>query len=151
MSQKTAARLVAKAKHGFATPGQGPLDLRLRTAMAAFACGLVTNDFEAVAEGYCMLEDLHIAIHPEHTPFSDFIPPEGGAAPKKHPTHRPSLHFADGRVEVFETAPTGKAHGHSGYCKYCHRTHEHWWEMPKEGERALLRGYCEHVSLARFT
>lgn len=84
MSAESAARLVASAratnnrrdeaerKSGWATPGQGALDLRLRTAMSAIACGLQTDDFEAVAEGYCMLEDLHIAIHAEHQPYQLF-------------------------------------------------------------------------------
>jgi hypothetical protein len=69
--------------------------------------------------------------------------------PSQHPTQKTTL----GNKTVCEIAPTGQACGHSGYCKYCSRTHAHWWNTP-EAEYpapALLCGYCEHVSLTVYT
>ena len=71
---QTAKRLVAKSRitnakadasdrsHGFGAPPDYPPDLLLRTAMGAIACGLEHQDFNAVAEGYVMLIDLHTKI-----------------------------------------------------------------------------------------
>ena len=45
-------------KHGFGTPNEGPISLRLRTVIAAFHCGLLTDDPNAIAEGLDMLVNL---------------------------------------------------------------------------------------------
>jgi hypothetical protein len=45
-------------KAGFATPGDGASILLLRTAMSAIETGIVTNDWNSVAEGLAMLEIL---------------------------------------------------------------------------------------------
>jgi hypothetical protein len=44
---------------GFKAPSDGPSDLLLRTAIVAVLAGLTEKDWNAVAEGYCMLVDLH--------------------------------------------------------------------------------------------
>ena len=44
---------------GFKTPSDGSSDLLLRTAIIAVLAGLTDKDWHAVAEGYCMLTDLH--------------------------------------------------------------------------------------------
>ena len=46
-------------KNGFAPPNRCSLDVFLKTAMGAILCGLQTEDFDCIAEGYVMLEDMH--------------------------------------------------------------------------------------------
>jgi len=79
--------------------------------------------------------------------------------PRAAPTHRMTLSIPHGETYVTEVKPTGRAKGFRGWCKYCYRTHGSWWLMPDgeypkiDGEtdcRAMLCGYCEHVSLACF-
>jgi len=71
MSEERARRLVRKAretnrqrsaserKHGFGSPEDGPPITTLRTIMAALWCGMSTDDWDAIAEGYAMCGDLH--------------------------------------------------------------------------------------------
>jgi hypothetical protein len=42
----------------FATPDYGPLSQMLKTAMSAVEAGIITADWNAVAEGQAMLEQL---------------------------------------------------------------------------------------------
>ena len=74
MNRERALRLVRKARetnrknsvidrrHGFGVPEDGPQDVLVRTIMAAIWCGLTTEDWNAVAEGYCLLSDLHMLM-----------------------------------------------------------------------------------------
>jgi hypothetical protein len=88
------------------------------------------------------------------------MPPD---RPVRRPTHRTVMYLPNGPpVVVCDIEPTSLARGVRGYCKYCYRTHKSWWLMPAEeypvvietgdddDTRALLCGYCEHVSLAVF-
>ena len=50
------------AEAGFPAPSECPVDVYLRTAMTAIHCGLSTSNFDAVAEGYAMLQDIHTII-----------------------------------------------------------------------------------------
>jgi hypothetical protein len=73
-SQQRARELIAKARAtnaqrdqgeasaGWATPLAGPVDLSIRTIICALMAGIVTSDWNAVAEGYAMLCDLHEKI-----------------------------------------------------------------------------------------
>jgi hypothetical protein len=79
----------------------------------------------------------------------------------RKPSHRPMVSIPHGGTFVLcDIKPVGRAMG-SGWCKYCYRTHRSWWLMPEEeypphdalgdaDQRAILCGYCEHVSLACF-
>ena len=71
--------------------------------------------------------------------------------PKKNPCHTPTLYLPDGRVIEFPQRPTHKLKI-EGYCKYCYRTHRHWWFMEKHPEEGniVLCGYCEHTSWDEF-
>ena len=83
-------------------------------------------------------------------------------SPKQSPSHRATLTVPHGETYVVaDIRPTGRARGLRGSCKYCYRTHKSWWLMPPEeyefgapenepDKRALLCGYCEHVSMACF-
>ena len=51
-----------EAVAGFANPLMGPVDLSIRTIICALMAGIVTSDWNAVAEGYAMLCDLHEKI-----------------------------------------------------------------------------------------
>jgi len=95
--------------------------------------------------------------------------------PVRRPTHRSVLYLPHHAPRVVaEIVPVGRAEGTKAWCKYCHRSHQEWWLMPAEeypvdiatleasvrpafpdfrandDTRALLCGYCEHVSLAAF-
>lgn len=70
VSQESALRLLRQAERtnarrdredrasGFTTPGDGPPDDALRTALSALHAGLVAEDWNCVAEATCMLADL---------------------------------------------------------------------------------------------
>jgi len=47
---------------GFANPSAGPTDETIRTIICALMAGIMTSDWNAVAEGYVMLCDLHQQI-----------------------------------------------------------------------------------------
>ena len=71
MTPQEVKRLVDKARttnwerdridraNGFGVPGDGGHDDLLRTAMSALEAGMREENWEAVAEGYEMLADLH--------------------------------------------------------------------------------------------
>lgn len=45
-------------KNGFAAPSDCPVDVALETAMGAIYAGLSSSDWNCVAEGYAILEDV---------------------------------------------------------------------------------------------
>ena len=45
-------------KNGFAAPSDCPVDVALGTAMGAIYAGLSSSDWNCIAEGYAMLEDV---------------------------------------------------------------------------------------------
>lgn len=51
-----ARRDESERKMGLGTPDQGPLSLQLRTVMSAIQAGIISEDWNAVAEGQAMLE-----------------------------------------------------------------------------------------------
>ena len=55
-------RDASERRSGFASPSDGPLDLTLRTVMSALEAGIRTDDWDCIAEGFAMLEDLEIAV-----------------------------------------------------------------------------------------
>ena len=86
MTEECARRLVRKAretnrkrsaserKHGFGSPEDGPPIVTLRTIIAALWCGMSTDDWDAVAEGYAMCGDLHIMMTGERYAPEDVGP-----------------------------------------------------------------------------
>lgn len=54
-----AKRDAGERSEGYATPHDGPADSRLQIVILALVAGMGTRDFNAVAEGYCMLVDYY--------------------------------------------------------------------------------------------
>ena len=50
------------AESGFLPPKDCPTDVFLRTAMVAIHTGLEQHDWDCVAEGYAMLQNIHTSI-----------------------------------------------------------------------------------------
>lgn len=57
-----ARRSADEREVGFKAPEDCDPDLLLRTAMDAIYCGLAADDMDAVAEGYEMLDTLHVIM-----------------------------------------------------------------------------------------
>ena len=58
---------------GFGAPPDGPMDLYLRTAESAIECGILCEDWNAVAEGFVMVRDICQQMVAS-------VPPGGGVA-----------------------------------------------------------------------
>ena len=48
----------ADEQAGFKTPGESPLSSHVQAAMMAIQCGIKTNNWDAVAQGQAILEDV---------------------------------------------------------------------------------------------
>jgi len=72
------------------------------------------------------------------------------------PTHKSYFYDPHNRQEriISQCVPVGKA-SMDGYCKYCYKTHDNWWNMDdadynvpgqEETTHIVLCGECEHAS-----
>lgn len=55
-------------KAGFGAPPDGPLDLYIRTAMGAINAGISLEDWDCIAEGQAMLEEIELIVRLQLNP-----------------------------------------------------------------------------------
>ena len=49
-------------KRGGATPAECPIDVGLRTVMSAMEAGMGREDWDCIAEAFCMLQDIELRV-----------------------------------------------------------------------------------------